>query len=236
MNMQPELILNRRTILVVDDHILFREGLISLLKTTPDFEVIGEAGSVHEAIKEARRLSPEIILMDFSMSDGTGLEATQAILADLPECKIVFLTAYDADKEVMAALRQGASGYLLKNVAVTDLILSLHALNHGELALSRQMMSRAINQFSHNTIISGPKQENNLSKLSPRELDVLAELGDGATNQEIASRLSLSENTVKHHIRSLLEKLEVENRYRAAALGRQNGVTGKFQNSVIKTN
>jgi two-component system, NarL family, nitrate/nitrite response regulator NarL len=228
MNTQPDSARIKKKILVIDDHVLFREGLISLLKTTPDFEVVGDAGSVYEGVQEARRLAPEIILMDFSLPDGTGLEATSAILAELPECKIVFLTVHEAEEKLFAALRYGASGYMLKNIASTDLISSLRALNHGEMALSRQMMSRAINQFSHISV-STTKHEDLITKLSPRERDVLGELESGATNQEIANRLYLSENTVKHHIRSLLEKLGVENRYMAATLARQSGIKNKSQ-------
>lgn len=229
MNFQFDPTQTKKTILVVDDHSLFREGLISLLKATPDFEVVGDAGTVHEGIEKARKLSPEIILMDFSLPDGTGLDATSVILSELPDCKVVFLTVHETDEKLFAALRQGAKGYMLKNIASMDLISSLRALNQGEMALSRQMMSRALNQFSHNPT-SAWNKEDLLAALSPREVDVLSELESGATNQEIANRLYLSENTVKHHIRSLLDKLGVENRYLAATLARQHGIRTRLQN------
>src|SRR5512147_2716228 len=139
-NLNPEVLPCKR-MLVVDDHILFREGLISLFRSTSDFEVVGSAGSVYEAIDLARDLRPEIILMDFSMPDGTGVDATRAILAELPECKIVFLTMYESDDKLFEALRAGAKGYLPKNTPSLNLAASLRALTNGEIAISRQLMS-----------------------------------------------------------------------------------------------
>ncbi len=205
-----------KKILVVDDHILFREGLISLFQATSDFEVVGSAGSVYEAISLARAYKPDIILMDFSMPDGTGVDATRTILVELPQCKIVFLTMYESDDKLFEALRAGAKGYMAKNTPSPDLTSSLRALAKGETALSRQLMSRVVDEFSQ-TRKSEPDNKA-FSRLSARELDVLRELGNGASNQEIARRLFLSENTVKHHIRSILEKLQVQNRREAGLI------------------
>lgn len=215
-------------VLVIDDHILFREGLISLFRSTPEFEVVGEAGYVQEGIEKARLFNPNVILMDFSLPDGTGLDATETILAEMPDCKIVFLTVYEADDKLFAAIRTGAKGYLPKNIAGSNLISSLRALNRNEMALSREMTSRIVKEFSHSNL----QPENNaeiLLKLSPRELDVLCELQPGVTNFEIAQRLYLSENTVKHHIRSILEKLGVENRREANLIALRAGLKSKFQ-------
>jgi|WetSurMetagenome_2_1015567.scaffolds.fasta_scaffold280141_2 DNA-binding NarL/FixJ family response regulator len=205
-----------KTIMVVDDHILFREGLTSLLRSIPDFEVVGSAGSVHEAISLARVLSPEIILMDFAMPDGTGIDATKAILAELPHCQVVFLTMYEADDKLFEALRSGARGYLPKNTPSPELADSLRSLSSGEMALSRQLMNRVVEEFSRTR--HREPDERAFSKLSARELDVLRELEGGASNQEIAQKLFLSENTVKHHIRSILEKLQVPNRRQAGLI------------------
>lgn len=208
--------LSRKRMLVVDDHILFREGLISLFRSTSDFDVVGSAGSVYEAINMARGLQPDIILMDFSMPDGTGVDATRAILAELPTCKIVFLTMYESDDKLFEALRAGAKGYMPKNTPSPDLTASLRALAYGEIALSRQLMGRVVDEFSrtkrHEVDIR------TFAKLSARELDVLHELSNGASNAEIAKHLFLSENTVKHHIRSILEKLQVSNRREAGLM------------------
>jgi DNA-binding NarL/FixJ family response regulator len=216
-----------KRILVVDDHILFREGLISLLNSHADFEVVGGAGSVHEGIEKARQLQPDIVLMDFSLPDGTGLDATSVILAELPACRIVFLTVYETDEKLFSALRLGAKGYMLKNIASTNLISSLRALYHGELAMSRQMMSRALDEFVQ-APRSGVDKGNPLIRLTSREVDVLRELGDGASNQEIAKRLYLSENTVKHHIRNVFDKLGLNNRREAASVARQAGLKSRF--------
>lgn len=217
-------VLSCKTILIVDDHILFREGLISLFRATSDFEVVGGAGSVYEAISLARELRPEIILMDFAMPDGTGVDATRGILAEIPECQIVFLTMYESDDKLFEALRAGAKGYMPKNTPSPELTTNLRALANGEMALSRQTMSRVVEEFSRTR--KADVDKNVLSKLSARELDVLRELGNGATNQEIARNLFLSENTVKHHIRSILEKLRVPNRREAGLIAANHSNLG----------
>lgn len=217
-------------ILVIDDHMLFREGLMSLFRFAPDFEVVGGAGGVFEGIEQARLHKPDIILMDFSLPDGTGLEATRAILAQVPNCKIVFLTVYETDEKLFAALRAGAKGYMLKNIASSDLLSSLRAVVRGERAISRRMMSSILDEFS-NPLLSDAGKQKLLSKLSPREVDVLRELESGATNLKIAQRLFMSENTVKHHIRNILDKLEVENRQQAALFARQNALVSKFSST-----
>ncbi len=207
-----------QSILVVDDHVLFRDGLISLFTSTPDFQVIGQAGSVSEGIEKALYHKPDIILMDFSLPDGTGLDATRAILEELPNCKIIFLTVFETDENLLTAIRLGAKGYMLKNVSSSSLISSLQALAQGEIAMSRKMMSRVL-EFSRKVPL--PPTNNLITKLSPREIDVLCEIQDGASNMEIAQKLYLAENTVKHHIHSILEKLGVENRRQAAEIAKQ---------------
>ncbi|RPJ40563.1 MAG: DNA-binding response regulator [Chloroflexi bacterium] len=210
-------------ILIVDDHILFREGLTGLLRAQPDMEIVGECGSVHEAVEQALLEKPEVILMDFSLPDGTGLEATQAILADLPATQIIFLTVHDNDERMISAMRAGARGYLLKNLSVNKLLASLRALQRGEAAISRVMMARVLEKFAQSTQqpAAGPSP---LVGLTSREIQVLEELADGITNQEIAIRLFISENTVKNHIHNILEKLELHNRREAIEFARKNGL------------
>jgi len=215
-----------KKLMVVDDHILFREGLISLFRSTPDFKVVGEAGSVQEGIEKARALQPDIILMDFSLPDGTGLDATQAILKAAPNCKIIFLTVHEADDKLFAAIRAGAKGYLAKNVAGKNLLSSLRALDRDEMALSRKMSGRIVREFSHSNL-QNTLNEDIYKKLSPREMDVLCELEPGVSNSEIAQRLFLSENTVKHHVRNILSKLGVKNRREASLLAQQAGLKSK---------
>lgn len=210
-----------QTILIVDDHALFREGLAGIFRSTEDFKVIGEAGTVAEGIEKARRLRPDIILMDFSLPDGTGLEATKIILEELPDCKIIFLTIYETDENLLSAIRLGAKGYMLKNISSSSLLASLRGLRDGEIAMSRKMLSRLL-EFARET--PSVQKDEILRKLSRREVEILSELEDGASNAEIAQRLFLSENTVKHYVHSVLDKLGVENRREAALIARQLGL------------
>lgn len=209
-------------LLVVDDHVLFRQGLITLLNTQPQITVVGEAGSVSEAIQQAHDLQPELILMDYSLGDGTGLDATHAILALHPETKIVFLTVHEEDQSLFAAVRCGAAGYLLKNTPITDLISYLHGVYNGEAAISPAMAGRILTEFSRLSQQTHSHQPDYVD-LTERELDVLHELIRGATNQEIAVQLSVSVNTVKNHVRSILSKLQLKNRREAVNYAQSHG-------------
>ena len=210
-------------VLIVDDHVLFREGLVSLLETQPDISVAGEAGRVSEAIGMARDLEPDLILMDFGLPDGTGLDATQAILAERPDTNIVFLTVHEQDNRLFAAIRSGAKGYLLKNVPVSKLLDYLRGVERGEAALSPAMTSHVLEEFARLDPSRGPDAAE-LSELTSREVEVLRELATGASNLEIADRLYISENTVKNHVGSILTKLNLRNRREAASLARRHGL------------
>jgi len=227
MSQQNPSVRTTKKILVIDDQILFREGLESLLSSTSDFEMVGCAGTVHEGCEQALLFKPDIILMDFSLPDGTGLDATRAILAHVPDCKIVFLTVHESDENLFAAIRLGAKGYMLKNIGSNDLLSSLRALDRGEEAVSRKMVSRIVEEFARSP---EPKSEDDrlLVNLSPRELDVIREMESGATNLEIAGHLFLSVNTVKHHIRNVMGKLGLKNRRQVATFARKNGLVARF--------
>lgn len=209
-------------VLVVDDHILFREGLVSLLRNQPDFDVLGEAGTVREAISQAALLKPDLILLDFTLPDGNGLEATEAILALDPNVKIVFLTVHESDDRLFSAVRAGARGYLLKNLSVSNLLASLRALERGEAAISRVMMGRILEEFSRD----GRGGDNHFLpvELTTREMEILQQLSTNASNREIAGRLYISENTVKNHVHNILEKLKLSNRREAVDYARRLGV------------
>jgi DNA-binding NarL/FixJ family response regulator len=210
-------------ILLVDDQVLFREGVFGLIDAQPDLEVVGEAGSVAEAIAQARKLRPDLILMDFSLPDGTGLDATRAILADLPEIKIVFLTFHDDDVRLFDAIRAGGKGYLLKNVSTSNLLKYLREVEAGGAALTPDLTSRLVHEFAR----LEPQSRSHrgaASELTARELDVLRILVTGASNREIASQLVISENTVKNHMRNILAKLNLKNRREAAKFARRNGL------------
>jgi len=197
--------------LIVDDHVLFREGLVSLFARQPDFHVVGEAGSVQDAILKARELQPNLVLMDFNLPDGTGLDATQAILAYQPTAEIVFLTIEEDNERLFEAIRAGAKGFLLKNVSTSDLLASLRGLQRGEAAISRKMTSLVMEEFSH-TPKAGTPPIPGINLLTTREIEILGKLTGGATNQEIAVELFISEYTVKNHVHSILKKLNLNSR------------------------
>jgi DNA-binding NarL/FixJ family response regulator len=210
-------------ILIIDDHILFREGLISLVSRQPDMSVIGEGGSVQEAVELSRKLQPEMILMDFSLPDGTGLDAAEVILRERPETQIIFLTIHDDDERLFSAIRLGAKGFLMKNIPVVRLLAALRGVQRGEAALSREMTARLMDAFAQMNPPATPQPETPFSGLTPRELEVLRELATDASNREIADRLFISENTVRNHVHNILEKLGISNRREAVTLARQNG-------------
>ena len=211
-------------LLLVDDHVLFREGLTSLISPQPDLRVVGQAGSVQEAIGTARKLQPDIILMDFTLPDGTGLDATQAILAELPATKIVFLTVHDDDETLFAAIRAGAVGFLFKNTRSAELLQRLRAVARGEAGISPAIALRILDEFSKTT---GPLTDDGgpaKVELTAREMEIIRELAQGASNRDIARRLIISENTVKNHVRNVLAKLHLRNRREVAAYAQRHGL------------
>lgn len=214
-------------ILLVDDHKLFREGLVSLLDQQLDMKVIAQASSVREAIALSRSLRPDIVLMDFSLPDGDGVEATQAIMADLPTAKIVFLTVHDDDTRLFAALRGGAIGYLFKNVRSAELLKTLRGVARGEAGLTRLMALRLVEEFSR--LPAAPDVEPfATSELTKQEINIVHELERGATNREIAEKFHISENTVKNHVRSVLAKLRLHSRRDVSNYVRRLGLTRSF--------
>jgi DNA-binding NarL/FixJ family response regulator len=210
-------------LLIVDDHVLFREGLAAIIGAEADIEITGLAGSVGEAIEMAQAVRPDIILMDFGLPDGSGVEATRAILALLPDVKVIFLTVFEDNENLFAAIRSGAKGYLLKNIRPARLVAALRSVYQGEPALSQSMTLRLMEELAQTKEPVHPG-DSILAKLTHRELEVLQEISLGATNREISQHLFLSENTVKHHIHSILDKLNVTCRREASSFARQHGL------------
>jgi DNA-binding NarL/FixJ family response regulator len=211
-------------IVIVDDHVLFREGLAYIIRLEADMEVVGLVGTVQEAVESVGALKPDIVLMDFSLPDGTGAEATSKIINEHPNIKIIFLTMSESDENLFAAIRSGAKGYLLKNMSPSKLMASLRSVQQGESALSRSMTLRLMEELSRT---KEPERLGDaaLAKLTRREQDVLVGLAAGKTNKEIASQLYLSENTVKYHVHSILEKLNLPDRREVAKFAMEHGVT-----------
>lgn len=209
-------------VLLVDDHLLFRKGLMRLLDVQPDFSVVGEAQDGLEAIEEARHLRPDVVLMDINMPNCDGLEATRRIKAQMPEVKIVMLTVSDDEQDLVTAVKYGADGYLLKDVQPEELFDQLRRIGHGEAPLSRTMTGKLLNQLARR---SRPVPESKAAAvLSGRECEVLALVVEGFTNQEIGKELGIARNTVKNHLRSIYAKLDVKNRTEAAAYAVGHGL------------
>lgn len=208
-------------ILLVDDHIMFREGLGSLLKSQPDIDVVGEAGTVRQAIQMAIELGPDVVLMDYSLPDGTGLDAVRPILQEKPGANIVFLTIHDEDDLLFETLRSGAKGFLLKNLPSAKLVAALRAMQKGEAPLSRRMTASLVEEFAQTRASFGPSG-GDLARLSLREMEIMDELTSGATNEQIAARLYISETTVKNHVHNILHKLGLRNRQEVAQYALQH--------------
>lgn len=208
-------------IVIVDDHVLFREGIAAILRPETDFEIVGMGGSVREAVEIARSLKPEIILMDFNLPDGDGTEATRLILQEYPACKIIFLTMSEQDANLFEAVRSGAKGYIVKNIHPLQLVASIRSVYNGESALSAEMTRRVMEELSRSANQPTHPVENTLTL---RELDVLRSIASGLSNQEIGQKLFISENTVKFHVHSLLSKLNLSDRKEAASYARERGL------------
>jgi DNA-binding NarL/FixJ family response regulator len=216
---------DKTRILIVDDHVLMQEGLKSLFKPHLDFEIVGGAGTIREALEQVTELEPDLVLMDIELPDGDGVEATRIIMARRPQTKIVMLTMHENDELLFGALRSGAVGYLMKDTPVTKLVEALRALERGEAPLSRTMTKRLLNEFVRVDKLQQPDSPN-LDALTPREKEVLKEMASRASNHEIARRLQISENTVKSHVHFILKKLKLKNRKNAASFARRQRFQG----------
>ena len=212
-------------VLIADDQALFREGLRTLLSTRSEIEVVGEAANGAEALAEVERLQPAVVLMDLRMPVMDGIVATTALRDRWPSIPVLVLTTFDDDASLFGALRAGAAGYLLKDVSSDTLVAAVTAAARGEAFLQSTVTGRVVAAFARLMESGGPRAEALVMPLSPREREILALLGTGASNKEIADRLCLAEGTVKNHVTNVLTKLDVRDRTQAALRARQLGLT-----------
>lgn len=209
-------------ILIADDHALFRESLSGLL-TSRGFEIAGEARNGHEALELTRRLQPDIVLMDIAMPGLDGLAATRLISTEMPQVKVVILTASDDDANLFDAIKSGAQGYLLKNLESREFFSLLEGIGRGEPALTPLLAGKLLQEFAHPSRSAagshGPHE------LTDREREVLELLVRGVTsNRKLAKELEVSENTVKFHVRNILDKLHLHNRTQVVGFALRHGI------------
>lgn len=208
-------------VVVVEDHPIFRDGLVQCLDAEGDFRVVGHWADGLVEPKQLARLAPDLVLMDVELPGRSGIEATRALRAALPALKVVMLTAF-ADAELLFdAMQAGAAGYLLKHTPPTELVATLRRIVQGEHVLTPSLASRFLREFQARQS-SAPRLK--LPEISPREEEVLRLLATGETNRQIAKRLFVSEETIKSHVASIFRKLEVSDRTRAAVLAVRAGL------------
>ena len=212
-------------ILIADDHSLFRDGLRSLL-VAEGHEIVGEAKNGHEAVALARELRPDLVLMDVQMPEMDGIAATRAISAELPELKIVMLTASEEETKLFDAIKSGAQGYLLKNLEADTFFEMLERAQRGEPALTPALARKLLQEFAKPPEPAAtPTPATEQDALTAREREVLELMVEGVTsNRKLAKRLGLSENTVKFHVRNILDKLRLHNRAEVVGYALRHGI------------
>jgi DNA-binding NarL/FixJ family response regulator len=211
-------------VLIVDDQALVRAGFRMILEAEEDMEVVGEAADGREAVAEARRLRPDVVLMDVRMPDVDGIEATRRLLGDFADAKVVMLTTFDMDEYVYDALRAGASGFLLKDVPPEQLIAGIRAVASGDALLAPSVTRRVIEEFVRRPPASVRALPPKLGDLTARELEVLKLIARGRSNAEIATELFVSETTVKTHVAHVLMKLDLRDRVQGVVLAYECGL------------
>ncbi|MGI6224918.1 MAG: response regulator [Peptococcales bacterium] len=211
-------------VLLVDDHPLFRKGMVSLLSELEELEIVGEASNGKEGILEAKRLKPDIIILDVEMPVLSGIEAVRHMKEALPNAKVVMLTISDDDDNLFRSIKNGAQGYLLKSMDPEDLIKEIKGLLRGEAALSRTIASKILREFNNLSQRNQKEVDYQKFKLTDREAEVLVQVAQGITNKEIAMNLAITENTVKNHICNIMEKLHLKNRVQLATFAWKEGL------------
>ena len=202
-------------VLVVDDHALFRRGLQMVLEQEPDIEVVGEASDGSEAVQKASDTLPDIVLMDVRMPKRGGIDACTAIHDAVPSSKIIMLTISDEEADLYDAIKAGAMGYLLKEISIEEVASAIRAVHGGQSLISPSMASKLLTEFASMIKRTDDRQQVPTPRLTDREMEVLKLVAKGLNNRDIAKQLFISENTVKNHIRNILEKLQLHSRMEA---------------------
>jgi DNA-binding NarL/FixJ family response regulator len=210
-------------VLIADDEDLMRAGLVELLTADPEIEIVGQASTGREAVERARRLAPDVVLMDVRMPDLDGISATRELSRAAPEARVLILTTFEQDDYVFGALRAGASGFLLKRTRPEELIAAVHTIAAGDSLLSPSVTRRVIDRMAQQPT---PElvNEAKLNELTPRERDVLECIARGLSNREIAAALHVEESTIRTHVKRILMKLDLRDRVQAVIFAYENGV------------
>ena len=214
-------------VMLVDDHEVVRAGIRAMLQSTEDIIVTAEAGSVREAVDEADRSRPDLVVMDVRLADGSGIEATREILAEHPKTRVIMLTSFADDEALFSSIMAGASGYVLKQVAGGELVRAIRAVGAGESLLDPAVTKSVLDRLRKGKHLM---RDERLARLSPQEERILTLIADGKTNKEVGEELHLAEKTVKNYVSSILSKLEVARRAEAAAyLARHTTTPGSVE-------
>jgi len=216
--------MDKISILIADDHTLFRKGIRGMLESEGDMAVVGEAATGNEALEQARKLMPDVVLMDIKMPDLDGVEATRALHREMPHIGIIFCTMFEDDSMVFAGLKAGGRGYILKDADPETMLRAIRAVAHGESLLSPAIAQKVLRQFSALPGEQRTGRDPLCEELTERELQVLTCIGQGHSNKEIAADLGLSEKTVKNHIANIFAKLHVCDRTQAVLYAIRKGL------------
>jgi DNA-binding NarL/FixJ family response regulator len=210
-------------VLIADDDDLMRAGLTELLTADPEIEIAGQAATGRGAVEQARRLAPDVVLMDVRMPDLDGIDATRELARTAPESKVLILTTFEQDDYIFGALRAGASGFLLKRTRPEDLIAAVHTVASGDSLLSPSVTRRVIDRMARQPALV-PAEDARLDGLTPREREVLNLIARGLANREIAAALVVEESTVRTHVKRILMKLGLRDRIQAVIFAYETGM------------